>query len=784
MEDDCIYNDKECPRECNIDFKGTEDEVTFLRCLWATRVDLGYLCGLEETYNHWLKHCGRIKNKNSDDIIKNAINKNKDIFEINGDDIELTAKALKLLPKEKSKLMLKAEFNKVKESYAVVSKEYVDLVSRNPTFNLQAIVDEVKNEEQVFNRIQDLIDTCGCDDAKENIKEIKELIKKLNKQLDDLQTIIDKWMDILTRVLEKQKTKKSCDMFDEVMKCLNRAKSYLECVRLENAKSELYNAENLLKEIEKVNVESGRYLPDVKTRVSEDGKEVIQHKQKLNSYIVNTGTEEIPQWVLRKDPKIAPAYPEEYHRSRGSKNIGYDDEIEITSQFSAPKPMKQIEEINVESGRYLPDVKTGVSKDGKEPQSNENNTATAYPHQKETKFNDHEAKAIKELVDNNKEQFSPELLDKVNRLFDRIFRSLEDGNLTDASRYMELLKQKLNSYIVNTGTEEIPQWVLRNDPKIAPEYPEEYHRSRGSKNIDYDDEIEITSQSNDPKPINQRYVCKTTLSYWEYFYGILRCNRNMLGLFPKPLNNLGVIQIHLYDNNDCYYGKIAVNFAKKRLGNNYCNIAKFTRQLIPGAIIYLQRRNKGTELEYVISYDKVDPPQKTPILDLNDNGEFVINERIVHCRVDNHLTLLESRWQNIVGLKIYDEEHQETGAYITQLAFKLIGNKDGNRYSATLDEIIKTVSVLKPFSKRYLLNILSGKVYTRFYRSKENPNIYICDLEQSNIKIKRVTPSSKSCTINEKTKGPYDKLLEDLSELSKKASKIWERTKELYDGQR
>jgi hypothetical protein len=280
-------------------------------------------------------------------------------------------------------------------------------------------------------------------------------------------------------------------------------------------------------------------------------------------------------------------------------------------------------------------------------------------------------------------------------------KSEHDYEATRFALNFRLLKEKKDFEFV--GSEDDRVWTAPGLPAIG-----QGHRKASEVGVDY--KFLEDAHLADPSEVQVEKGRKQwdhIITFYEYENGVLPFDNSAKELFPAPLMDDQKALILRFEAPQLYFTYTAeLRYSTGARGGWIAGLEQFfADNLIPGAKLLLTQGNKSNH--FLIEYE-VDNEQERRLLFYDERRQkFVYRTIAFACKVDDNQILTPERFGKLDNQKRLEENDRRKTDLLVANAFDLVGTKVGDLLRATLDDLYPLVNIERPFSRAYLVSLLT-----------------------------------------------------------------------------
>jgi hypothetical protein len=213
------------------------------------------------------------------------------------------------------------------------------------------------------------------------------------------------------------------------------------------------------------------------------------------------------------------------------------------------------------------------------------------------------------------------------------------------------------------------------------------------------------------------------LSYYEYEYGVLPLNSRFAAFFPGPMleeQRAAVLRLDVPQMYTTYL--VELRYPTANRGGFISGLEQFyAENLVPGAQITIDRAN--SDGRYVLRFGQ-SGAQERRLLELDERrGRFVFRPVTFFCEVDEDMLLSDTKYAGLNNAKVLEERDRRRPEVVARTTFERIGEQVGEkkapRYYALFDDLFAAASIERPFTRPYLLSVLTSEQHPEFERDPD-----------------------------------------------------------------
>jgi hypothetical protein len=216
------------------------------------------------------------------------------------------------------------------------------------------------------------------------------------------------------------------------------------------------------------------------------------------------------------------------------------------------------------------------------------------------------------------------------------------------------------------------------------------------------------------------------VTFYEYYHGLLPYDAEMQELLPAPLlpdQRSAVLTFECPQSYTTYL--VELRYPTPNRGGFILGLDDFfTENLVPGAYLSIARTdNDGHyQVEYLPAGN-----QQGRLLELEERRaqRYVFRPTTYACAVADEWLLSEERFPRLASEKPLDEKVRRRPESVVAATFERIAEKsDEPGYSVPFHDLLAAVNVERPFSERYLRQILETDETGAFARDPDGSDAY------------------------------------------------------------
>jgi hypothetical protein len=228
----------------------------------------------------------------------------------------------------------------------------------------------------------------------------------------------------------------------------------------------------------------------------------------------------------------------------------------------------------------------------------------------------------------------------------------------------------------------------------------------------YDDSLAKTSA----EAIAQSGKVDHLLSVFEWQYGILPYTAALAALLPRPVLESQRTSVLRFESPQHYSAYIVeLRYPTSNRGGWLQGLEEFfAEHLVPGAQLSISRTESPNV--FTISYEEA-PAESERLLTLDEKkNKFAFANKTFYAAVDPDLLPSQHRFGRLKNLKFLPMNERRKETETLEHVFETVGEKLGTRaeplYSATLQELLVAMNVLRPTSEALLRHTLeTGELF-------------------------------------------------------------------------
>lgn len=215
------------------------------------------------------------------------------------------------------------------------------------------------------------------------------------------------------------------------------------------------------------------------------------------------------------------------------------------------------------------------------------------------------------------------------------------------------------------------------------------------------------------------------LSFYEYEYGVLPLDARFAAFVPGPMlddQRAAVLRLDVPQIYTTYL--VEVRYPTANRGGFISGLEQFyAENLVPGARITIERPN--AEGRYVLKFGQTSA-QERRLLELDERrGRFVFRPVTFFCEIDEDMLLSDTKYGGLNNAKALDDRDRRRPEMVIRATFERIGEQVGEkktpRYYALVDDVFAAASIERPFTRAYLLSVLTSESHPEFERDPDGP---------------------------------------------------------------
>ncbi|MBA3335987.1 MAG: hypothetical protein H0T49_00310 [Chloroflexia bacterium] len=217
-----------------------------------------------------------------------------------------------------------------------------------------------------------------------------------------------------------------------------------------------------------------------------------------------------------------------------------------------------------------------------------------------------------------------------------------------------------------------------------------------------------------------------TLTYYEYYLGLLSYNADLQALMPAPLQPDQRTAVLTFECPQVYTTYLVeLRYPTPNRGGFVLGLDDFYREnLVPGALVSLARtENDG---HYIVEYLPAGS-QAARLMELDERRapRYVFRPTTYSCGVDEAMLLTEERFPRLANEKPLDDRVRRRPEAVVAATFERMGTEnEGHGYRATFKDLFAAVNIERPFSEHLLRTTLDTDETGAFARDPDGTDAY------------------------------------------------------------
>ncbi|MDQ3045058.1 MAG: hypothetical protein M3R06_07910 [Chloroflexota bacterium] len=217
-----------------------------------------------------------------------------------------------------------------------------------------------------------------------------------------------------------------------------------------------------------------------------------------------------------------------------------------------------------------------------------------------------------------------------------------------------------------------------------------------------------------------------TLTFYEYYLGLLPYNSDLQALMPAPLlpdQRTAVLTFECPQVYTTYL--VELRYPTPNRGGYVLGLDDFYREnLVPGALLSLARTDNDGH--YILEYAP-GGAQTARLLELDERRapRYVFRPTTYNSGVDDSMLLTEERFPRLANEKPLDDRVRRRPEAVAAATFERMGTEnEGHGYRATFMDIFAAVNIERPFSETLLRTTLDTDETGAFARDPDGTDAY------------------------------------------------------------
>jgi len=217
-----------------------------------------------------------------------------------------------------------------------------------------------------------------------------------------------------------------------------------------------------------------------------------------------------------------------------------------------------------------------------------------------------------------------------------------------------------------------------------------------------------------------------TLTYYEYYLGLLSYSADLQALMPAPLQPDQRTAVLTFECPQVYTTYLVeLRYPTPNRGGFVLGLDDFYREnLVPGALVSLARtENDG---HYIVEYLPAGS-QAARLMELDERRapRYVFRPTTYSCGVDEAMLLTEERFPRLANEKPLDDRVRRRPEAVVAATFERMGTEnEGHGYRATFKDLFAAVNIERPFSELLLRTTLDTDETGAFARDPDGTDAY------------------------------------------------------------
>jgi hypothetical protein len=217
-----------------------------------------------------------------------------------------------------------------------------------------------------------------------------------------------------------------------------------------------------------------------------------------------------------------------------------------------------------------------------------------------------------------------------------------------------------------------------------------------------------------------------TLTYYEYYLGLLSYNADLQALMPAPLQPDQRTAVLTFECPQVYTTYLVeLRYPTPNRGGFVLGLDDFYREnLVPGALVSLARtENDG---HYIVEYLPAGS-QAARLMELDERRapRYVFRPTTYSCGVQEAKLLTEEKFPRLANEKPLDDRVRRRSEAVVAATFERMGTEnEGHGYRATFKDLFAAVNIERPFSEHLLRTTLDTDETGAFARDPDGTDAY------------------------------------------------------------
>lgn len=209
-------------------------------------------------------------------------------------------------------------------------------------------------------------------------------------------------------------------------------------------------------------------------------------------------------------------------------------------------------------------------------------------------------------------------------------------------------------------------------------------------------------------------VVDHVLTFYEYQYGVLPYDAVFAALFPPPVLPDQRAAVLVFESPQTYGTFfVELRYPTGNRGGYVAGLEEFFHEnLVPGALISIERsENNG---RYLIEYLPVSAEDQK-LLQLDEKkGRYVFRPTTFYCATQANMVLSENRFPRLANVAPLEERVRRRPELALAATFERIGEPDGPRFMAMLDDLLAAVNIERPMDAELIRSIVHSDEHPEF----------------------------------------------------------------------
>ncbi|MDI3341521.1 MAG: hypothetical protein QJR03_13425 [Sphaerobacter sp.] len=215
-------------------------------------------------------------------------------------------------------------------------------------------------------------------------------------------------------------------------------------------------------------------------------------------------------------------------------------------------------------------------------------------------------------------------------------------------------------------------------------------------------------------------VAEHVLTFYEYNLGVLPYDATFASLFPPPMVPDQRAAVLVFESPQTFETfLVELRYPTANRGGYLAGFERFfSENLVPGALITIERN--GNSGRYLIEYLPVSGEDRKLLYLDEKKGRYVFRPTTFYCATQENMLLTENRFPRLANQAPLEERIRRRPEEVLAVTFERIGEADGGRYMAMLDDLLAVANIERPMTAELIRDIVRSPEHPQF---TEDPDV-------------------------------------------------------------